>query len=406
MNSKVMKVKYLLLSLMMGATALTTASAQETTAPENQLPAHKTSFESSAGHWFIELQAGVGAQFFGANSKVPFLDRVTKHLPESIIPTLSVGKWHNPYFGTRLQLMSALTPTYMEVGTGKYETLNTMAMGAHFDFMFDVANYFAPYNPKRVFHFTPFLGLGYQFKSHGLYKLEEPHRHSATINAGLQMSFRLAKRLDLVLEGQAVYSNNNFISADFLGKDAKKPYLQNKKGAYNGVLAFVTAGLRFNLGETDWNAITPMDYDMINGLNDQVNALRAENAELSKRPVSCPECPEVEAPRVEVVSVLTPRSILFGFDKSTIAPKQEYKLIEIANFVKETNTPVIVLGYSDTTGAEDYNMALSERRAKAVADALTNEYGVPTDMVTVEWHGEAELYNSKAWNRAVIVRSK
>ena len=45
-----MKVKYLLLSLM-GAMALS-ASAQ-TTAPENQLPARKTAFDRSGGHWLV-----------------------------------------------------------------------------------------------------------------------------------------------------------------------------------------------------------------------------------------------------------------------------------------------------------------------------------------------------------------
>lgn len=388
----------------MGAMALTTVNAQETTAPENQLPAHKTAFAPSAGHWFIEAQVGVTAPFLAQNAKVDFGKRITERMPQNLMPALSIGKWHNPYFGTRLQLISGLTPVY----DNDKKPIDVLTIGGHFDFMFDVVNYFAPYSAKRVFHLIPFVGIGYQFKSHGFYKFEKPYRHSGSLNAGVQFGFRLGKRVDLILEAQAVYHNLNFLCRD-VKFDQDYPTFFPSRDIFGGLLGMATAGLRFNLGETDWEAVTPMDYDMINGLNDQINSLRAENAELSKRPVSCPECPEVKpVEKVEVVvNVLTPRSILFGFDKTTIAPQQEYKLTEIADFVKETGVPVVVIGYSDMTGNADYNLALSERRAKAVAEALVNEYGVASDKVTVEWEGATDQHGAtKAWNRAVIVRSK
>lgn len=79
---------------------------------------------------------------------------------------------------------------------------------------------------------------------------------------------------------------------------------------------------------------------------------------------------------------------------------------EIARLVKENNIAVLVIGYADTTGNTEYNMGLSERRAKAVADALVNTYGVDSNLVTTEWQGETEQFTPKAWNRVVIVRSK
>lgn len=403
MNSNIMKVKYLMLSLLVGAMALTSVNAQETTAPENQLPAYKQAFTPSAGHWFIEAQVGTTVQFLGQNEKVSLLNRIKDKMPLNLMPALSIGKWHNPYFATRLQLMSGLTPVY---GMDQ-KAIDVLTIGAHFDFMFDLVNYFASYNPKRVFHMTPFVGVGYQFKSHGFYKLEKPYRNSATANAGLQFAFRLAKRADLVLEAQAIYHNINFLCRDIhYGKDFPNFYGDPK--VFGGLMGMATAGFRFNLGETDWEVVTPMDEEMIKGLNDEISSLRAENAELSKRPVSCPECPEVKpVEKVEVVGILTPRAILFGFDKAKIAPKQEYKLTEIADFVKETNTPIVIVGYSDKTGNAKYNLGLSERRAKAVADALVNQYGVASDMISVEWEGETDQYGAtKAWNRAVIVRSK
>jgi outer membrane protein OmpA-like peptidoglycan-associated protein len=48
-----------------------------------------------------------------------------------------------------------------------------------------------------------------------------------------------------------------------------------------------------------------------------------------------------------------------------------------------------VVGYADTSGSIDYNLRLSERRAKAAADALV-ALGVPTASIQVSWKGEAD----------------
>lgn len=404
LNSKIMKVKYLLLSLM-GAMALS-ASAQ-TTAPENQLPARKTAFDRSGGHWFITLQGGVSAQFLEANEAQDIVKRL------HVMPTLSIGKWHNPYFATRLQLMAGPTPTYYKNAAGDIVTNNTAMAGAFFDFMFDVVNYYSKYNAKRVFHLVPFAGVGYNFKYYNEFKdfssffsMSEPYRHSVAANVGAQMAFRLGKRVDFVLEAQAIYNNLNIVKKDFDYADASATYMPVGVKAYNGLLGVVTAGLNFNLGKVEWETVTPMDMDLINDLNGQINSLRAENAELAKRPVSCPECPEVVAPETKVVAGLSEKAITFKFDSDKLTPNQEIVLYEIAKFVKESNQPITVIGFADVTGNANYNLALSERRAKAVANILTTQYDVPSDMINVEWQGETEQFDTRAWNRVVIVRSK
>lgn len=400
-----MKVKYLLLSLM-GAMALS-ASAQ-TTAPENQLPARKTAFDRSGGHWFITLQGGVSAQFVAGNEAQDIVKRL------HVMPTLSIGKWHNPYFATRLQLMAGPTPTYYKNAANDIVTNNTAMAGAFFDFMFDVVNYYSKYNAKRVFHLVPFAGVGYNFKYYNEFKdfssffsMSEPYRHSVAANVGAQMAFRLGKRVDFVLEAQAIYNNLNIVKKDFDYADASATYMPaGVNAAYNGLLGVVTAGLNFNLGKVEWETITPMDMDLINDLNGQINSLRAENAELAKRPVSCPECPEVVVPETKVVAGLSEKAITFKFDSDKLTPNQEIVLYEIAKFVKESNQPITVIGFADVTGNANYNLALSERRAKAVANILTTQYDVPSDMINVEWQGETEQFDTRAWNRVVIVRSK
>ena len=76
-------------------------------------------------------------------------------------------------------------------------------------------------------------------------------------------------------------------------------------------------------------------------------------------------------------------------------------------FRSETNEPITVVGYADPTGNTQYNEKLSERRAKAVVDVLTGKYGVPSELISVEWKGDStQPFSKKAWNRVVIVRSK
>ena len=388
-----MKVKFFLTSLLLGVTTLT-LSAQETAAPQaGTKPVYKTTFErgTAADHWFLTLQGGVGTQFLCCNDAKPFMDRLQMSY------SLSLGKYHTPSFATRLNLVGAQAHTYYKMGD-ELKNYETSFVGAHYDFMFDIVNHFSRYNAKRVFHIIPFAGVGYNMKFN---KAFEDLHHTAAIDAGLQLQFRLGRRADLVIEGKAIYNNFNFDYSRCPKAKAWNPY------AYNGLYGALTAGLNFRMGGVEWTEVVPMDYALINDLNSQISSLRAENAELSKRPVSCPECPEQLAQPAKTTEVMSDKTILFKFDSSRIDKNQMITLYNVSEYVKENNTPILVIGYTDTTGDANYNLGLSERRAKAVTDALINDFGVSADMITTQWEGATDtLFDTKAWNRVVIIRSK
>ncbi len=387
-----MKVKFFLTSLLLGVTTLT-LSAQETAAPQaGTKPVYKTTFEhgTAADHWFLTLQGGVGTQFLCCNDAKPFMDRLQMSY------SLSLGKYHTPSFATRLNLVGAQAHTYYKMGD-ELKNYETSFVGAHYDFMFDIVNHFSRYNAKRVFHIIPFAGVGYNMKFN---KAFEDLHHTAAIDAGLQLQFRLGRRADLVIEGKAIYNNFNFDYSRCPKAKAWNPY------AYNGLYGALTAGLNFRMGGVEWTEVVPMDYNLINDLNSQISSLRAENAELSKRPVSCPECPEVKA-QTTTTEVMSDKTILFKFDSSRIDKNQMITLYNVSEYVKAHNTPILVIGYTDTTGNAQYNLGLSERRAKAVTKALINDFGVSADMITTQWEGATDkLFDTKAWNRVVIIRSK
>jgi outer membrane protein OmpA-like peptidoglycan-associated protein len=49
-----------------------------------------------------------------------------------------------------------------------------------------------------------------------------------------------------------------------------------------------------------------------------------------------------------------------------------------------------VVGHTDSSGSNAYNQRLSERRAKATADALVSK-GVDKAKLQVDWKGETQL---------------
>ena len=81
----------------------------------------------------------------------------------------------------------------------------------------------------------------------------------------------------------------------------------------------------------------------------------------------------------------------FPFDKYVLTPEAQTVVQEAANYATSGNaTTLVVTGHTDTSGSDAYNMRLSERRAKAVADALVGS-GVAQSVLQVDWKGEKDL---------------
>ncbi|PWU11263.1 MAG: peptidoglycan-associated lipoprotein [Verrucomicrobia bacterium] len=62
--------------------------------------------------------------------------------------------------------------------------------------------------------------------------------------------------------------------------------------------------------------------------------------------------------------------IYFRFDSFTIAEAELEKVRRLAADLKRSSQMVIVAGFTDSRGTEEYNRALGERRANAVRQAL------------------------------------
>ena len=64
-------------------------------------------------------------------------------------------------------------------------------------------------------------------------------------------------------------------------------------------------------------------------------------------------------------------TVYFAFDQSTIQENErEHLETDRACLDKEAQKSVFLMGHTDQSGTEEYNIALSERRARSVADYL------------------------------------
>ena len=84
------------------------------------------------------------------------------------------------------------------------------------------------------------------------------------------------------------------------------------------------------------------------------------------------------------------QTVYFAFDQSTIESTERDHLDQNAQCIAQNKGKnVYLIGHTDSTGTEEYNIALSERRAQAVADYLSRLGTDPARMQVIP-KGETE----------------
>ncbi|WP_198674948.1 OmpA family protein [Aliidiomarina taiwanensis] len=80
--------------------------------------------------------------------------------------------------------------------------------------------------------------------------------------------------------------------------------------------------------------------------------------------------------------------VTFGFDSSRVPERYYDEIRDLAVLVGVNQSlDVLIEGHTDLIGTAEYNQALSERRAQAVADILINQYGIDASRITTVGHG-------------------
>ena len=100
-------------------------------------------------------------------------------------------------------------------------------------------------------------------------------------------------------------------------------------------------------------------------------------------------------------------NVKFAHDSSNIMGQYSSKIREVVDFMNENRGySVVIDGHTDSRGREEYNKALSLKRASAVAEAL-KQLGVDSDRIVINGYGETnpiatnETLEGRAQNRRV-----
>ena len=81
--------------------------------------------------------------------------------------------------------------------------------------------------------------------------------------------------------------------------------------------------------------------------------------------------------------------LYFPYDQNTISSNEESKIAAVAQYLLgHPEAGVVIEGYCDERGTEEYNRALGERRALAASEMLIDIYGIESARIKTVSYGE------------------
>lgn len=367
-----MNIRKMLLMAVLSVAAFSTASAQET---------ERVEFNH---HWFLQFQGGATYTL----GETDFSDLI------SPAAQLAVGYQFNPALGLRLAINGWESKGGFPTGPA-FQKVNykwnyvTPAL----DLKFNLINAIAGWDPHRVFGLNIIAGvgcnLGFNMEHNAAlaadpvftpmqhYWADEPDP-SIVGRAGLDLDFRLSKRLSLNIEAMS-----NFLNDHYNGKHAP-----NVDWYFTAL-----AGLKVNLGKVE-----------------KVIPVAAPVAVVEPEPEPAPVVVK-ETPKPQPVVKKQPemKTEIFYAIRETIAKGAEAEKVQnlIAFLKANPETKVSVTSYADAgTGNAKINEMYARQRAENVAKALV-EAGIASSRISVDSKGDTvQPFTENDKNRVSIAIAK
>lgn len=166
------------------------------------------------------------------------------------------------------------------------------------------------------------------------------------------------------------------------------PHRQAKTGAAIGAVAGAILGHQLDDKSGRWvgAAVGALAGGAVgNYMDDQERAFEQSLADEQRNNEL-----EIERLRDDTLKLSVDSEVSFDFDSARIKPAFEPSLYKLADvLIKYNRTVVHVIGHTDSTGPDQYNLRLSENRAESVA-SLLRARGVSADRIRTEGRGETE----------------
>lgn len=163
--------------------------------------------------------------------------------------------------------------------------------------------------------------------------------------------------------------------------DPNDPYAKTKQGAMIGAAAGAVAGLFVGDGELD---------EVLGGAAVGAGLGAGVGVYMDKQQRELEEIETADVERIdeETLRISFDSDILFAVDSSVLSNSSKRSLDEFAMVMQEyPKTAILVQGYTDSTGSEEHNLALSQRRAQSVQNHLSLR-GVDDSRMNAIGYGE------------------
>lgn len=354
-------------------------------------------------NWFVSAGGGAMIYFGDHDKQMDFKDRLSPALD------IALGKWFTPSIGVRIVYSGLQIKGLTQNGIHSTGSIYTKAhdgsnnlyrqkfdfFNVHGDVLFNLMNIIGGYKEKRFYSLSPYVGVGWGrvWKS--------PQRRQPTLNLGLYNAFRLASCLDLNLDIHSL-----LVTDDFDGEVG---------GRQEESALSATIGLTFKFPKRDWkrgstNSNLKYTEEDMRGVREKLNAMMRENQRMS---AVTPQSVETQKTRVDTVAIneVSPVIVIFQIGKAVLKQEMRVNLGFFAQQLKNTKCKrtFVITGYTDNkTGSKRVNEILSRKRAEAVYNCLTKEFGVPGSQLKIDYKGGVDnmYYNNPALSRATITTAE
>ncbi len=173
-----------------------------------------------------------------------------------------------------------------------------------------------------------------------------------------------------------------------------------------GVSPLAAVGVEYALNK---NWATRLDYQWVNNIGDAGTVgTRPDNGMLAlgvsyrfgqdTAPVAAPAA--APAPVVATKRFTLKSDVLFNFNKSSLKSEGQQALDQLYSQLSSMDPKdgsVIVLGFTDRIGSEQYNQKLSEKRAQSVVDYLVSK-GIPAGKISSRGMGKSNPVTGNTCN--------
>jgi len=373
--------------------------------------------------WFLGAAIG-GSYSMGENTRYEnFLDMTRPSFQ------IQVGKNFYPQFGMRATVnylsqrgrAEWSTSDFLEEWAERDGNYDFSMLAGFIDGVFDFHNILWGYKEDRFFSLKGYVGLGafytFDFDDNKLAWLNAPTWKDCTYNGVHHNAGDLLPsgyRYPVDGDNHWYFAGHVGLIADFRISDAWSVNIDasfnGTDDAYNGVrfrrvydsYVDVMAGLMYRFKDSTGNRrlryTRYTDQDIVNSLNNQL-----KNTNDSLRDALNPVVLMAENVRYNEMLQTT---VSFYIDKTFVTDAQKRNVRSVAKFMEtHPDLDVVITGYADAqTAYPKYNMMLSQKRAQAVYELLTNEYGVNPNRLSLDYKGDEEqpfaIVNE--WNRAVV----